>query len=526
MNAADRLVAGLEAEGVEYVYGLAGEETTDLLFAIRDSGLTFVPVRHEQGAAFMADVEGRLTGRAGVCFATLGPGATNLITGIADAQLDKSPLVAVTAQGGMETMHHESHQHLDIVETFDPVVKWNTRVHHPDITHEAVRKAFKVAETEKPGATHLELPEDVAATETAVESMPARGPAPESAPNPDAVADAAARLEAVDSPAVLAGNGAVRGRAADVLRAFVDRTEIPVASTYMAKGAIPDDSPQSLMTVDSGDGAGAAALAAADLVLAVGYDVAEHDPAGFHGADTPIVHVDSQPAEVYAEYDPAVEVVGNIARGVAAIDDATTGASFDTDWYAGYRNRVTDRLATEPEPDAPFTLEGVMPALRDALGNDDVLLSDTGRHKMVIAQEFPTFDANAVVISNGLATMGIAVPGAVAADLNTDGNVVAATGDGGFLMNAAELDTAQRLDCSFTTLVFRDDDLSLITEKQRETHGDSFGTELTNPDLVAFAESFGVDAYRPETRRDLRADLRRAVESDDLALVDVPVASL
>jgi len=524
MNAAELLVEGLETEGVEHVFGIPGEETTDLMFAIRDSDITFVPVRHEQGAAFMADVHGRLTGDTGVCLATLGPGATNLITGIADANLDKSPLVAITGQGSMETMHHESHQQLDVVDAFEPVVKWNTRVNHPDVAHEAVRKAFKIAETEKPGATHLELPEDVAAQEADAEPIRTRGPAPPSDPNPTAVADAAERLREAERPAILAGNGAVRGRAADVLRALVRRTGIPVVTTYMAKGAVPDDDPRSLMTVDSGNGAGSEALAEADLVLAVGYDVAEHDPAGFHREDADIVHVDSQPAEVYAEYDPTIEIVGNIARSVAELDDATAQSTFDTAWYENYRERVTDQIADAPAADAPFEPEGVVPALRDALNAGDVLLSDTGRHKMVLAQEFPTYEANSVVISNGLATMGIAVPGAVSADCCTDGNVVAATGDGGFLMNAAELETAERLDCSFTTVVFRDDELSLITEEQRETHGDSFGTEFTNPDLVQFAESFGMDAYRPETTGELRADLAAAIGSDELSLVDVPTA--
>ncbi|MEE6208570.1 acetolactate synthase large subunit [Salarchaeum sp. III] len=525
MNAADLLVACLEREGVEHVFGLPGEETDDLLFALRDSDVTFVPVRHEQGAAFMADVHGRLTGEAGVCLATLGPGATNLLTGVADAHLDKSPLVAITAQAGLERLHKESHQALDIVNMFESVTKWNTTIRDPDIVNEAARKAFKLAEYEKPGATHLELPEDIAAQGTVGEPLPERGPVPRPRPNEDAVDAAADLLAEADRPVVLAGNGAVRARSSDQLREFVTEHGVPVVSTYMGKGAVSDANDHSLMTLDSGDGAAQDALAAADLVVAVGYDIAEHDPASFHRSGVPIIHIDSEPAEVYEAYDPAVELVADIAHSLDALA-GRADAGFDGAWFDEYRERIVDRvLDADPRGNAPFSVDGVLPVVRDALGDEDVLVSDVGNHKMSIAQRYPTYAPNTCIISNGLASMGIAVPGAVSADLAVDGNVLAATGDGGFLMNAAELETATRLGCSFTVLVFRDDDYGLISAKQQRDRGQSFGTRLSNPDFVAFAESFGVNATRPETRDALETAIGDAVASDDLELVEVPLVS-
>jgi acetolactate synthase-1/2/3 large subunit len=525
MNAAELLVACLEREGVEHVFGLPGEEMEELLFALRDSALTFVPVRHEQGAAFMADVHGRLTGEAGVCLATLGPGATNLLTGVADAHLDKSPLVAITAQGGLERLHQESHQALDVLDMFDPVTKWNTQLDSPDIVHESVRKAFKLAEYEKPGATHLELPEDVAAEETEMRPLPRREPSGFAAPNPDALERVRTEINAAERPLVIAGNGAVRTAASTQLRELVDATDVPVVSTYMGKGAISDDDDRSLMTLDSGaNGEATDAIAESDLLITVGYDIAEHDPASWSHEAATIVHVDSEPAEVYKAYDPDIEVVGDVGRTLRQLADWCVNAqpAFDGEWYADLREQIVADIDREPSGEPPFTVAGVLPLLRDAMHPTDVLISDVGSHKMTIAQNFPTYQPNTCLISNGLASMGIAVPGGLAADLAVDANVVAATGDGGFLMNAAEIETAMRLGCEYTIVVFVDDDYGLISEQQREHTGESFGTELTNPELVTFAESFGIDGYRPESPEELRDVFERTIDSG-LSLIEIPV---
>jgi acetolactate synthase-1/2/3 large subunit len=527
MKASDLLVACLEREGVDHVFGLPGEEMEDLLFSLRDSDVTFVPTRHEQGAAFMADVHGRLTGEAGVCLATLGPGATNLLTGVADAQLDKSPLVAITAQGSLERLHQESHQAIDVLGMFAPVTKWNTQLDSPDIVHEAVRKAFKVAEYEKPGATHLELPEDVAAAETDAEPLPRRPPVRFAAPNREALDRVEALLAGADRPLIIAGNGAVRTRAAAPLRTLVDTTGLPVVSTYMGKGAVSDDDSHSLMTLDSGDrGEAAHAIAEADLVLTVGYDIAEHDPAGWSRGDAALVHIDSEPAEVYEAYNPEVEVVADIGLTLQALADWCGAAElgFDPDWYADLRADIVDAIDRTPSAEAPFALRDTLPLLRAAMAPDDVLISDVGSHKMAIAQHFPTYTPNTCIISNGLASMGIAVPGGLAADLAVDANVVAATGDGGFLMNAAEIETATRMGAGYTIVVFNDNDYGLISEKQEAHTGEAFGTGLTNPDFVAFAESFGIDGYRPTTPDALEDAFATAIGSDAMALVEVPVA--
>ncbi|QIO24516.1 acetolactate synthase large subunit [Haloarcula sp. JP-L23] len=527
MNTSDLLVRCLEDEGVEHVFGVPGEETEDLLFSLRDSDIEFIPVRHEQGAAFMVNVHGRLTGDAGVCLGTLGPGATNLMTGVADANLDKAPLVAITGQGGLERLHKESHQALDIVGMFEPITKWNTQLNDPDIITESVRKAFKVAEHEKPGATHLEFPEDVAGSETDTTPMAPRERVRLGSPDSDLLGRVGAFLEEADRPLIIAGNGAVRTDATTRLREFVETTGIPVASTYMGKGAISDRSPQSLLTLDSGDHQEASdAIEMADLILTVGYDIAEHDPAGWNeGADTVIVHIDSEPAEVYEAYNPTLELVCDISTALAKLtrrmDESET--QFDETWYGDLRDHILDDITADPSEDDPFTVRTVLPVLRKVMDAEDVLISDVGSHKMRIAQNFPTYEPNTCIISNGLASMGISVPGGIAADLATDAEVVAATGDGGFLMNGAEIETATRVGCGYTILLFVDDDYGLISEKQHAHRGESFGTGLTNPDFTTLAESFGIDGYRPEEWDELEDVLREALTSTAMSLVEVPL---
>lgn len=527
MKASDLLVRCLEREGVEYVFGVPGEETEDLLFSLRDSDITFIPVRHEQGAAFMANVHGRLTGDAGVCLGTLGPGATNLVTGVADANLDKAPLVAITGQGGLERLHKESHQALDVVQMFEPITKWNTQLNDPDVINESVRKAFKLAEFEKPGATHLEFPEDVAGSETDTTPLDSRERVRLASPDPDLIQRVQAFLEDADRPLIIAGNGAIRTGATAQLREFVETTGIPVASTYMGKGAVSDRSPQSLLTLDSGDHQEASdAIEMADLILTVGYDIAEHDPAGWNmGTDTLIVHIDSEPAEVYEAYNPDLELVCDLSAALTGLAKGMDEREnqFDETWYRELREHILDDVAADPSRDDPFTVRTVLPVLRKVMDAEDVLISDVGSHKMQIAQNFLTYEPNTCIISNGLASMGISVPGGIAADLATDAGVVAATGDGGFLMNGAEIETATRVGCGYTILLFVDDDYGLISEKQHAHRGESFGTGLTNPDFMTFAESFGIDGYRPEEWDELEEVLQDALATDGMSLVEIPL---
>src|SRR5712691_6940789 len=322
MNAAQLLVSCLESEGVRFAFGIPGEENLELMDALRDSSVRFVLTRHEGAAAFMADVYGRLSARAGVCLATLGPGATNLVTGVADAFLDRAPLVAITAQANLSKIHRESHQYVDILQLFGPITKWNARVESPDVVPEIVRKAFKLAEAEKPGSTHVELPENVAEDE----ADPKQKPLPRervSAPSParDSVERASALIEKSERPIILAGNGVIRNGASAELTKFAEQLQIPVVTTVMGKGAIPWTSPMSLLTIGilprDHELAG---FDDSDLVICIGYDFVEYDPRSWNPrGDRRIVHVDALPAEISAHYVPEVEVAGEIRESLQAL---------------------------------------------------------------------------------------------------------------------------------------------------------------------------------------------------------------
>lgn len=415
LNAAGLLVACLEAEGVEYVFGIPGEETLDLNEALeRSSSIRFIPVRHEQAGAYMAGVYGRLTGRPGVCLATLGPGATNLVTAIADAYLDRAPLVALTGQGGLARMHKESHQHIDVVGMMGPITKWNAQVSDPVIIPEAVRKAFKVAGTPKRGPTHLELPEDVMAA--AVAGAPLRHVRQEPpAPTPSEVWRAAQLLRDARHPVALAGNGAARLGASQALRAFTRATGIRVAETFMGKGLIDTDDPAGLGAVglQAGD-YNLAGFEDADVVLTVGYDLVEHAPRNWNpGGDKRIVCIDSAPAETDQYYLPEVELVGDLAGSLDALAEACGRLAHQggSDRLCGL---VAGLLSHGASDDSfPMRPARILADLRAELGPADVLVSDVGLHKLWIGRVFPAHEPNTVLIANGLAGMGFAVPAAV-----------------------------------------------------------------------------------------------------------------
>lgn len=528
MKVSDLIVKCLENEGVRYVFGLPGEENEDLLFSLERSSITFIPTRHEQGAAFMADVWGRLTGKAGVCLSTLGPGATNLVTGVADAFLDKSPVVAITGQAGLGRIQKESHQYLDIVGMFRPITKWNGSISDPDVAAEFVRKAFKIAESEKPGATHLELPEDIAKMETdrqPLRSIRVRRPDPDR----KALADAAALLRASRKPLIIAGNGAIRKLASSQLRDLVAIYHIPVVNTFMGQGAVSDASPQSLFSIGFGfrdivmD-----AVDQAELIIAVGYDLTEYAPQRWNPkAQKRIIHIDFTPAEVYTHYQPAVELVADISATLRELNaELRRGeCAFDLKWYAPIRQRILEDIASyELREGEPLTVPGVLNILRSIMGEEDLLISDVGSHKLWIARNFPVNCPNGCLISNGLASMGIALPGAVAAALqNPDRRVVAAMGDGGFLMNSQELETAKRLGVAFTVIIFNDNDYGLISWKQQMSQGRTTGTRLTNPDFKRYAESFGITGYSPRTVTEVKEQLQAAMTSKRLCVVEIPV---
>lgn len=528
MNGADVFVRCLENEEVKYVFGVPGEETEDLLFSLAKSSVRFVPTRHEQGAAFMADVWGRLSGRAGVCLSTLGPGATNLVTGVADANLDKSPVVAISAQAGLARLQKESHQYLNLGELFRPVTKWNSSISQPAVIPEVVRKAFKTAESEKPGATHIEFSEDIAAMEAeGVPILSKRVRRPD--PDDQAVREAVALLKKARRPLIIAGNGAVRKLASDELTALVKRHHIPVVHTFMGQGAVLDSCPQSLFTIGFGfrdivmD-----AVDQADVIVAVGYDIAEYAPDAWNPRnDKKIIHVDFTQAEVYRHYQAAVEIVADIPATLTELNKMLDAEGYrcDSDWYAPVRRHIIDDIAGyELRPGEPFTVPGVLHVLQSLMNGDDLLISDVGSHKLWIARNFSACCPNGVIISNGLASMGIALPGAVAAALHSpQRRIVAAMGDGGFMMNSQELETAKRLGLGFVVIVFNDNDYGLISWKQQMSRGSSTGTKLTNPDFKAFAESFGIKGYKPSNVQQLTTQLGAALQQRELCLFEIPI---
>ena len=526
--AADLFVACLEAEGVEYVFGIPGEETLDLNRALASSSVSFVPVRHEQGGAYMADMYGRLTGRAGVCLGTLGPGAMNLVTAIGDAFLDRAPLVALTGQADLERMHKESHQFIDLVELFRPITKWNARVTSPDIIPEVVRKAFKVAESEKPGATHLELPEDVMAQEVDAQPLPRRRPiAPE--PGADDLDAAVELIRGAQNPVALAGNGVVRAGAAAALRVFCRATGVAAAETFMGKGVLDDADPQALGTV--GLQARDYALAGfedADVVVAIGYDLVEHAPKHWNpGRDKTIVVVDSQPAEIDAYFTPAVELVGDIRLVLTRLAEACRDAR-GPDRPSGsrrLRDVVLGRLeAAAGDEHFPMQPPRALHDLRRALRRDDILISDVGLHKLWIGRMFGAHEPNTVLIANGLAGMGFAIPCAVAAKLvHPDRRVVTVSGDGGALMNFQELETAMRLRTPIVNVIWENGQFGSIVWKQDKKFGEHFGVDFSNPDFVALAGAFGMPAWRCAAPGDLTRHLEHALTLDVPSLIVLPI---
>jgi acetolactate synthase-1/2/3 large subunit len=524
-KASDLFVECLENEGVKHVFGIPGEETLDLNESLSDSSIEFVPVRHEQGGAYMADVYGRLTGRAGVCLGTLGPGATNLVTPVADAYLDRAPLVALTGQGDLERMHKESHQYIDVMGVMKPITKWNARLADAAIIPEVVRKAFKVAETEKPGATHIELPEDVMAAEVDGEPLPRRKPV---LPEPSAreLLKAADVIRGALNPVALVGNGVIRAGAAPALREFVRSTRIPVATTFMGKGAIDSNDPAALGTVglQSGDYR-MAGFEQADVVLAIGYDLVEHSPKHWNpGGDKTIICIDSVPAEIDEYFVPEVELVGDIYHVLSRLGEECRHVPHSGG--SAHLRELVGSYFEQSGSDAHWPMQPprALWELRQALGRSDILVSDVGLHKLWIGRMFPAHEPNTVLIANGLAGMGFAVPAAIAAKLvHPNRKVVAVNGDGGFLMNCQELETAVRMKTPFVTVIWENQQFGSIVWKQDKKFGRHFGTDFTNPDFVALAKSFGMAAWRCEGPDEFGPTLRKALDQDLPSLVVLPI---
>jgi acetolactate synthase-1/2/3 large subunit len=527
-TAAELMVKCLENEGVSVVFGLPGEENIRFIQALAASPIRYVLTRHEQGAAFMAEMYGRVTGRAAVVSATLGPGAINMQLGVADATTNSTPLVAVSAQVGQDREYKESHQYVDLVSMFAPITRWADGVPTSRAIPEMVRKAFKLAETERPAAVYLAVPENIDADETDYDLTPLpRNVVRAEAPSPGQVQRAIEILRNAKRPVVLAGHGAARGDATAALVRFSDELGVRVANTFHGKGVMPDDHPNSIGTlgfmrrdyVNFG-------FETADVVIAVGYELQEFDPIRINPAgDKKIIHIHRFPAEVDVHYPVSVGIIGDISESLNALTAALAGHRFDNDGTAPGSGLLADEFARgQQDSRFPLAPQRVVADIRAALGRSDVVLVDTGATKMWMARLYPTYERNTCLISNGLSTMAFALRGAIGVKMaKPDVKVLAVAGDGAFLMNSQEIETAVREQIPLVVLIWEDGGYGLIEWKMDLELGEHHYVSFTNPDVVKFAESFGAKGYRITEADQLLPTLKAALGDDGVSLIACPV---
>lgn len=529
MTGAELFVACLEAAGIEVVYGLPGEENTALMLALKGSSIRFVLTRHEQTAAFMASVYGRLTGRPAACLATLGPGATNLVTGVADATLDYAPLLAITGQGGTDRLAlSESHQVIDLTALFAPVAKHSQTLMDASEIPGAVAEALRIASAPRPGAVHLSLPENVAAQDVEAAPRPVLASA-RSVAHQDAVAEAATALSEAASPIIVAGAGVLRRGAADRLARFAEVHDLPLATSFMGNGVLPITHSLSLGTIgqpfeDHVD----RAARAADLILAIGFDPIETSPAGFSGASRPrVVHLAETTAAADLGWEVVADVVGDIEASLAAL----SGALGDRRWglspaAQGAQDAIRAERARPAPPAGSVRLlpEDILAVVEKDLTQQDTVLSGVGTHKLKIARSLAAKRPGQLVIANGLAGMGIALPGAmVAADLLREGHTIAIVGDGEFLMNVQDMETATRLKSPLTVLLWEDGGYGLIEEKQESEAGSHTDLAFGNPNWADLCRAFRWRHIPVETFADLAPALRSGRSDDGPVLINLKV---
>lgn len=531
MKASDLFIRSLEAEGVEYIFGIPGEETSDLIMSLLDSKIKFVLVRHEQAAAFMADMYGRLTQKVGVCLSTLGPGATNLTTGVANANMDRSPILVITGQTDTDFLHKESHQNMDAVAMFKPITKWRWSIRNADSIPEIVRRAFKIALEEKAGAVHLELPQDIAKMESDIKPIKTQQVF-RSRPNEELIEKAAKLILESKTPILLVGNGCIRGRASLYVRKFVEKTGICSMNTFMAKGVISDKSDRHLHTIGIREADHASiAMREADLVIAIGYDLVEYSPKHWNGSlDKKIIHIDFTPAESDTYYPPIIEIAADIEYTMYAIleeierirkQDETEEEkqrqyriphSDPPELFKTIKREIVWRLERyKNDFSYPIKPEKLVLDVRDALDESDIVISDVGVHKLWIAKIYNTYTPNTCIVPNGFCSMGFALPAAIAAQLvDPSHKIVAMCGDGGFLMNVQEIETAVRLRLPIIVIVWCDYDYGMISLKQIYEFGRSAFTKFNNPNFVKLAESFGAIGYNVRSTEEFSKVLEKA----------------
>jgi acetolactate synthase I/II/III large subunit len=527
-KAAELMVKCLENEGVSVVFGLPGEENIRFVQALAASNIRYVLTRHEQAASFMAEMYGRVTGRASVVSATLGPGAINMQLGVADATTNSTPMVAISAQVGQNRQFKESHQYVDLVSMFAPITRWAAGIPTVHAIPEMFRKAFKVAETERPAAVYLAVPEHIDADATDYDLTPLpRNVVRADAPAPGQVARAIDILRKAQRPVMLAGHGAARSDATAAVVRFSDALGIPVANTFHGKGVMPDDHPNSIGTlgfmrhdyVNFG-------FDNADVVIAVGYELQEFDPVRINPqADKKIIHIHRFPAEVDMHYSVDVGIIGDISDSLNVLTNALAGHTYHADPEIPGSGLLAEEFARgQQDSRYPLAPQRIVADTRAALGRSDIVLVDTGATKMWMARLYPTFERNTCLVSNGLSTMSFALPGALGVKLaRPESKVLAVVGDGAFLMNSQEIETAVRERIPLVVLIWEDGGYGLIEWKMDLELGEHHYVKFSNPDIVAYAESFGAKGYQVKSADELLPTLKAALDGDGVSLICCPV---
>jgi len=525
MKAAELFVKCLEAEGVKYIFGVPGEENLDFLEAVRTSSIKFVVTRHEQAAVFMAATMGRLTGKAGVALSTLGPGATNLVTGVAYAQLGAMPLLVITGQKPIRKSKQGKFQIIDVVSMMRPITKFTASITSADQVPALVREAFKIAEAERPGATHLELPEDIAAEETSLVSIE-----PESITHLPAdaktIEQAAQMISTAKHPIVLVAAGANRKRVRKELKEFLDKTQIPFVTTQMGKGVENESSELYLGTTALSDNDYVhCALNYADVIISVGHDTVEKPPVIMTRQHHQVIHVNFSASIKDDVYVPSLELVGDIAGSLSVLTERIKPGNWDFSYFFRLRTHMQQQLQEKTDSDSfPIKPQRIVNDLRQSLPPDGILSLDNGMYKLWIARNYPAYEQNSVLLDNALATMGAGVPAGIAAKMLSPGKkVLVVAGDGGVMMNISELETAQRLGLDLVVLILNDSGYGMIKWKQADMGFANFGLEFTNPDFVKLAESFGAVGHRIAAAHELKPVLEKALAAKGVHIIDCPI---
>ncbi len=526
MKASDLFVKALEAEGVRYIFGVPGEENLDLIESLRNSSIKFILTRHEQGAGFMAATYGRLTGKAGVCLATLGPGATNMVTAAAYAQLGAMPLLLITGQKPIKSSKQGRFQIVDVVQMMQPLTKYTQQIVSGDNITSRIREAFRTIEEERPGAAHLELPEDVAVEETRSRIIP-RHPTRRPIAEAKAIRRGIEMIAAAKHPLLLIGAGANRKSTSKMLGEFIDHTGIPFFSTQMGKGVVDERHPLFLGNAAlSADDFLHRAIDSADLIINVGHDVVEKPPFFMHPDGFKVIHIHFSSAIVDPVYFPQLEIVGDIANTIWQLDQGLSPqGAWDFSRFMQIKAVVEEHLQICVEdPAFPMCPSRIVSDVRKVMPSDGIIALDNGVYKIWFARNYKAHQPNTVLLDNALASMGAGLPSAMAARLvHPHRRVMAICGDGGFMMNSQEMETAVRLKMNLVVLILRDDAYGMIKWKQTAMGFDTFGLDFGNPDFVKYAESYGAQGHRVESAAQLLPLMEACHAGTGVHLIDCPV---